>query len=442
MKDQLQFKFGEYSLARDTGLMKSQRPVAIPPKELALLELLLVADGGVVSHRRIEDNLWPRQVVSYASLARAVHSLRKILGGNRMEYIETLPKRGYRFAVPISIITDSPKFTPPLGTASTIPIANAHFLEGLYESRRGQPDSQARAAVLFEQAHQADATFAAPLIALAGCRQYQIIRGYIAPGIGRKLAMEACRGALAIQPGDMTARAILAWLKGSIPGNVSAGLLEVEDLLEISPLQADIHCHHSMLLRAAGKLDAAVDAAGRAVELDPYSSMFLHMLNWALFFAGRVEEAIESERQIVAEAPWLEIAQGSIAVFASYLGHHAEAIKAARKALALSKGNPSIGSALSYALARAGRCEEAASYLERFREHGPERVASIHGAAAYLALNNYDRAGEFLRNAATEGCPLFNLARFDPRIKPSLDAGLLPQVFDNQPAKMQKTDRA
>ena len=58
-----------------------------------MLRLLLSLEGRVVSHQMIEDTLWPRQVVSYASMARCVYSLRKHLDAEGETYIQTI--RGY-----------------------------------------------------------------------------------------------------------------------------------------------------------------------------------------------------------------------------------------------------------------------------------------------------------------------------------------------------------
>jgi len=101
-----EIRFGGYTLIHNRGLYKEGRRIALPPKELALLELLLLSGNEVVSHRSIENAVWPKQVVSYASLARCVYSLRQKLKDQGKRVLVTVAKRGYRIAVPVTKIRD------------------------------------------------------------------------------------------------------------------------------------------------------------------------------------------------------------------------------------------------------------------------------------------------------------------------------------------------
>ena len=72
------------------------------PKAFDLL-LVLVENGG---HLLVKEELmrlvWPDSFVEEANLSRNVFTLRKALGESEdgPEYIETVPKRGYRFVAP------------------------------------------------------------------------------------------------------------------------------------------------------------------------------------------------------------------------------------------------------------------------------------------------------------------------------------------------------
>src|SRR5262249_47496126 len=58
--------------------------------------LVLVENGGhVIDKDQLIRKIWPDTSIEEANLARNIYSLRKILGGEH--YIETIPKRGYRF---------------------------------------------------------------------------------------------------------------------------------------------------------------------------------------------------------------------------------------------------------------------------------------------------------------------------------------------------------
>ena len=421
MTNKYEFLFDEHRFRLGDGLYRADERVNVPPKETELLSLLLTRSGKVVSHREIEAAVWPRQRVSYASLARCVHSLRRILGNDRNKFIETVPKRGYRFVrvVNCSVVAEPPfpAFTQP----SKVAIANAHFLEGLRESNRGHSDSQARACRLFRMAAEADPQFIAPLLAESECRGHQYVRGYLPPWEARSLGADACRAALAIAPDSVYARGTLLWFMYTAPGRPAQGARELEMLIRRAPGDARLHFYHSWLLRSIGQLDAAIDAASKAAELDPYSLSNVHALNWVRFMAGGYEEAIESTRTIATRSPWVDVAHAYAALCASMLERHEEAIESGRQAQDVAQGNPTISSVLPYVLARAGQLEEARRVFERLLANTSERMISTHAAAVLAAIGDFDGVAEWLHLAKREACPWFNSVRYDPRFAGCID---------------------
>ena len=78
-------------------LLRDNEVVPLQPKAIDLLELLLQRRGEAISRDELMKALWPDCVVEEIGLARNVSLLRKALGENAERYIETIPKRGYRF---------------------------------------------------------------------------------------------------------------------------------------------------------------------------------------------------------------------------------------------------------------------------------------------------------------------------------------------------------
>jgi len=93
------FRFGGYELDEAKGeLRREGRPVAIQPKPLALLALLLRERERVVPADEILDALWPDTAVTPGSLNRAVSHARRAIGDtHRGRVIASVSKRGYRF---------------------------------------------------------------------------------------------------------------------------------------------------------------------------------------------------------------------------------------------------------------------------------------------------------------------------------------------------------
>lgn len=81
--------------------------------ELKLMEVLVhLAErpGELVSKRDLIDAVWQVAVISDGTLTRAVALLRKALGDNARSprFIETIPKRGYRFIAPVKPVDATP----------------------------------------------------------------------------------------------------------------------------------------------------------------------------------------------------------------------------------------------------------------------------------------------------------------------------------------------
>ncbi|EHR9095134.1 HilA family transcriptional regulator EilA [Escherichia coli] len=103
-----QYIFGDFVLKNNGILLFKNKEYHIPPKELGVIILLLNADGEIVSKEEIIDKVWSASVASDESLTRCIYALRKLLHENKQcKYIETVYGRGYRFTVPIVIVTDN-----------------------------------------------------------------------------------------------------------------------------------------------------------------------------------------------------------------------------------------------------------------------------------------------------------------------------------------------
>src|SRR3984957_7504877 len=99
-----QYEFGAYRLdARSGMLSRDGDHVALPPKVGELLVALVQAAGRVVSREELVQRLWPDTVVEEGSLTSHISLLRKALGEGpkAQDFIETLPKRGYRFVASV-----------------------------------------------------------------------------------------------------------------------------------------------------------------------------------------------------------------------------------------------------------------------------------------------------------------------------------------------------
>ena len=106
-------RFGDFELNIDAGdLRKGGARVPLPEQPLRLLEVLVEHPGQVVSRDQLREQLWAADTfVDFEhGLNAAVKRLRDALGDSaeRPRFIETVPKRGYRFIAQIDGIAAQP----------------------------------------------------------------------------------------------------------------------------------------------------------------------------------------------------------------------------------------------------------------------------------------------------------------------------------------------
>src|SRR5215467_13693157 len=80
-------------------LLEDVKPISLTPKAFATLLVLVRNHGRLVSKDELLQAVWPDAFVEEATLAQNIFRLRKALGddGAEARFIETVPKRGYRF---------------------------------------------------------------------------------------------------------------------------------------------------------------------------------------------------------------------------------------------------------------------------------------------------------------------------------------------------------
>lgn len=100
--------FGPFAFDRSNGLLRDgSREIPLPPRALAVLELLVSRPGAIVPRQQIIDSVWKEAFVTDTSLAEAISVLRQALGDDPQapSYIQTVHRRGYRF---VAAITTAP----------------------------------------------------------------------------------------------------------------------------------------------------------------------------------------------------------------------------------------------------------------------------------------------------------------------------------------------
>ncbi len=107
------YRFGVFEvIVESRGLRRNSKRVKLQDQPFQLLLHLLEHPGEIVSRKFLQERLWPENTfVEFGqSLATAVTKLRQALGDDaeNPRFVETVPRRGYRFIAPVSVATIQP----------------------------------------------------------------------------------------------------------------------------------------------------------------------------------------------------------------------------------------------------------------------------------------------------------------------------------------------
>lgn len=117
----------------DRRLRRAGKAVELNTRYLDALALLVSEQGALVSKDRFLDEVWDGVPVTDEALTQCIKTLRRQLGDSAStpRFIETVPKHGYRFIAPVSVMdgTSSPS-VPAVGLGRFVTIAVAATLGG------------------------------------------------------------------------------------------------------------------------------------------------------------------------------------------------------------------------------------------------------------------------------------------------------------------------
>src|SRR6478736_6203646 len=101
-KTGIKYEFGRFVLdPHERVLFSNGEPTHLPDKLFDTLLLLVTHNGQLLTKNQMMTSIWEESFVEEANLAKNISRLRKILNTDGVEFIETLPKRGYRFRAEI-----------------------------------------------------------------------------------------------------------------------------------------------------------------------------------------------------------------------------------------------------------------------------------------------------------------------------------------------------
>ncbi len=323
------YEFGPFRLDAEALLLYCDgAAIALGPKVVETLLALVEHPGEMLSKRALLERVWPDGYVEEANLAQNIYVLRKLLRARRCGgAIQTIARRGYRFALPVSCGERSAIPRPRRGWLIAASVAAALlFGFGSYayaiSRERPAPPSLAVTRLLTigkfflemrsENGMKRSINFFSRAIALS-------------PNYARPYAARARAYALMADYGY-----------GPIERERALATADAEHALALNPQSGSADAALGLLARAAGRNDEALRRLATAIALAPNDADAHEWYGLALFEEGRVDDA-DAELHVAQRIDPLSIAVTSWLASIAYLQrHYGEAIADAREGLVAS----------------------------------------------------------------------------------------------------------
>lgn len=297
--------------------------------------------------------------------------------------------------------------------------AYRNFLEGQYLATRRLHGATVRAIQAFERAIQLDSEYVPAYAALANSCLIRAGEGFADPGLADRAKTAALR-ALSLDENSADAHVALGQILMRLEWDWTGAERAFRKAVALDDRSAAAHAALSTLHTALGRHDAAIEEMGRACRLDPNSAVWEADRSWALLFARKFPESVDSARHAAALDPWSYTAHRQLAKALSYQKLFAESIVEAGKAVEINSGrHRRVMAEMAAAQARAGRMDEARKLLKAALEGDwDDPIPHYEVAVVHAALGDRTQALDSLKAAIDRRISRSIWMRSDPDLEP------------------------
>src|SRR5271156_2555694 len=289
-------RFGNFELDPEVyELRHSGQPVKLERIPMELLLLLTSRGGRLLTREEIITHIWgkDRFLDSESAINTAIRKLRNALGEEpeHPQFIETVPRKGYRFAAHLVESDTAPKNGPANSEAMQ------HYLRGRHFWNKKSEDAYEKAIDCYKKSIDADAAFAPAHAGLAYCYTMLAIHGLKMPSELYPRARAAAQSALEIDSDMADAYVVLADVSKGYEWNWNAAEALFQKALCRNPDHAVAHQWLANLFSILGRHDDAIAAAQASREAAPLSPGPSGFVGFTLYRARRFSEARHQAEQ-------------------------------------------------------------------------------------------------------------------------------------------------
>ena len=193
--------------------------------------------------------------------------------------------------------------TAPPTSHVTDPQAYSLLLQARASFRQGTAEAVKRSITQFDQALAIDPGYAAAWADLANAYELEMTNGWRPIEEGNRLARQAIERTLALDPDYVAAHAFLGWILIAHDLDYKAAVEHTERAMALEPTNPDAIDTAAYVARRLGRHDLAIALYQYLVARDPLNYIHHSNLAYAYWYAGRIDDALNEHRLILALNP-------------------------------------------------------------------------------------------------------------------------------------------
>lgn len=454
------YEFGPFQLDAERLLLLDRgEPLSLGPKVVETMLALIEHPGEVLPKGELLNRIWPEGYVDEANLAQNIYVLRKTLRRHwSFEAIETIPRRGYRFAAPVrrrEQLRPEPKVVAPAeplvrrraavlaagfalallagsaltseapsaGNSVSLTAANTRLYQiGRYYWNLRTRDGMGKSVEYFSRMVAEDPRDARGYAGLASAGAMIAEYGYGSVPVKVEIARARAyaKTALAIDPNNGEAYAVLGELatetsmKNAAP-QIAAALADLRRAIALDPMSGTAHEWYGVTLLQQGRLTEAYSELTTAAQLDPLSVATTAWLGTTAYLERHYRDAIAYARETLDLSPQREDAYATLGLAYEAFGDDVRAAQTFRQyARACGKCRAEAAALLAALDARTNQMVAARTELALAQAHAKD-VAPGDLAIAFEAVGNRGAALTWLRRWRTDSGYAATEIANDPR---------------------------
>ncbi len=295
------------------------------------------------------------------------------------------------------------------------PRAYEAYLKGRFYWNQFTADSLPKAIEQFQKAVVLDPNYALAHVGIADFYNWANIYGLIPPLEADKLAKASIQRALAIDDQLGEAYTTLGLLElNHFNWGKAVGLQE--KALALNPNYQHTHEWYAAVLVGTGRFADGLKEMDRAEELDPISLRTKTLTAWTNYQTGKFNEALAKANEIIEldeHYPQGHLQKGYILI---EIGDPSEAVAEIEKGMKLMPDSPLAQYYYCFALAAAGRRDDARNVWAEMKTSSAYIKAMFLGLAS-VAVGEFDAAFDYFNNAADEFDPWLVWLGTEPKLK-------------------------